>query len=227
MLYIDRNIIPNRWELAELTIKEIEKFTELNNIAFDRIIINLLDEADDEMYGCYQPTTNQIEIFMKELKNPERSPSRHWSWPGNFIDCTAAGIITHEFGHWFVDDFGLSMQRVSPYITKKYGIANASSTSEERFVEALRLFILNPMLIKEARPDYWNFFTKVIMLKPIHQQPWRNLFAKAHPRYIDKVERWIEKQKDSLNVKQKLSIGLGIVVGVSRPREGCFCWLPI
>lgn len=108
MICIERGNVPDRWELANIMLLELEEFSELNDLNFKRSKIKFINRHDPVMYGCYYPTPGRIEIYMKEVKDPSY---KNGHWPCHVTDCTVTGVVAHEFGHWLVDNFGITMRK--------------------------------------------------------------------------------------------------------------------
>lgn len=131
---------------------------------------------------------------------PVENPGmRRWSYPGWKTDRTAVGVVAHELGH-----------HVDACLAKLQGEYSASSSPEwrevlrqhskrvsgyepvlaEAWAETLRLFILNPTLLKFALPQRYRFVTENCALVLSERRPWREVLNN-HPAYCAAGERWI------------------------------------
>jgi len=52
---------------------------------------------------------------------------------------------------------------------------------------------LNPNLLMLGRPKRWHFLTVDMKLKPLHNEPWKNVLVNAHEKLICAAENWIKR----------------------------------
>ncbi len=118
-----------------------------------------------------------------------------WQSPGSPQDFTPIGVICHEVGHHV--DYTLHPKAYSTVngfeavVDGEEDISSVEHNILESFAEAIRLFITNPALLREGRPDRFDYLTRSVGLKPLHGSPWRTVLGKAGKRVLASVERWI------------------------------------
>lgn len=149
--------------------------------------------------GLYVPSdgTSPSRVFvdLKKSVTPVRTPGFSWSFPGFKADLTAVGVTAHETGHHVHESLGyrdlwLAAQRMFKHEPR---VSGYEPHLGESIAEALRLFILNPSLLREGRPFRWAFATDVLGLRPLHDAPWREVLAHAHLRMRAATESWIRR----------------------------------
>lgn len=112
---------------------------------------------------------------------PVQRPSmRNWSWPGWKTDRTAVGVVAHEVGHYLAEE--VSRGRSNVELRERRAVwldcirgkkvSGYEPVPGEAAAETLRLFILNPDLLRLAIPKRYNFM--------------RSLGLKALPRLLQK-----------------------------------------
>jgi hypothetical protein len=123
--------------------------------------------------GLY--SEGHVFVNIQRTAFPVQNPAmRSWSWPGWKTDRTAVGVVAHEVGHY-----------VSELVSKQYTseeravkraewldavkgkkVSGYEPVPDEAAAESLRLFILNPDLLRKAIPARYNFICK-LGLKPL------------------------------------------------------------
>lgn len=143
-------------------------------------------------------------VFVNEKKSrpPVKVPGFSWSYTGYKADLTLPGVLAHENGHHV---HAVLDGRVGPQGQMmirqclQYLMANEAHVSGyepniyEVMAEACRLFILNPKLLEEGRPERYRFLTGHLNLKPVHDVPWREVLKNAHPKLIAGAESWLKR----------------------------------
>lgn len=125
---------------------------------------------------------------------PNRNPGFGWTFPGYKADLTALGVGCHEFGHYVQDALGWKLVNSAARVAGVLGeerVSGYEPNAGERFAECFRLFMTNPDLLRVGRPKRWAHLTTHLGLKPVHDTPWREIFAHASPRFISAAESWI------------------------------------
>lgn len=157
--------------------------------------------------GVYSQYIKSIVVNPKKCMVPVmlaggRPLGRSWSFPGSKTDITPVGVVAHEVGHHvdyerrIVRDHKNELHeiRINEKPVTPYELCHEDAeTYKEMVAEGLRLFITNPMLLKEGRPRRHKFFTEVIGLKTLHEAPWRDVLKHADLKIIDLMERWIQE----------------------------------
>lgn len=161
-------------------------FLAKNNISVPKY--RIFDRT--KLRGYYNK--GQITIRLKGSPSPVKKPGWRWSYTGYKADLTIPGVIAHELGH-YVDDY-LKLSNVKSFHDICYREAPVSSyepTMSESFAEAMKLFILNPDLLKCGRPERYTYISNY--LKPITNLLWKDILVNAHPKLISTAESWITK----------------------------------
>lgn len=198
--------------LFSLAKEHVGEFCALNNLKFPKIKINNAVTN----YGYYRYNDNDGYIVMNywKCKMPVFNPTngRLQSFPGNKTDRTIAGVLCHEVGH-YIDFTTRNTINLSLQFRSLYGVENTITSYDlmdiERVAESLRLFILNPMLLKAGRPKTFDILSQ--HLKPLHNWPWKLLFShvKNKQQYFDWCEKWIQKcshiDKEQMYLKEVYS----------------------
>lgn len=220
---------PNNYNKESMFVKSVQlvqNFFEHNSIpqpkAFSKTRLG-------DSYGCYEYNTRTIHCNVGKTKFPVKNPGFHWSYTGAKADLTIPGIIAHEAGHHI--DACLAKDEKSPkaYIKKKacsksltvtskfaeillceiYVRENSVSSYEpnvaEMLAESMRLFILNPELLREGRPMRYKYITDFLGLKPIVTAPWEKILENAHERLIAAQKSWIKNWVRKIDMNDSLS----------------------
>jgi hypothetical protein len=129
-----------------------------------------------------------------------RTPGFAWSYPGYKADRTIAGVIVHELGHHIWDvrvergilghmfqlDWDLT-------IADEARVSSYEPVPEEAFAESIKLYGLNPDLLRVGRPERFYALHDHLELPEPHRTPWRDVLVNAHPKLIAAAEKWIAK----------------------------------
>lgn len=141
-------------------------------------------------------------VNLKRSRVPVKAPGFSWSFTGFKADLTAPGILAHETGHHV--HFELE-KRLSTELRKglmdclgylkdnETAVSGYEPNLHEVMAEAMRLFIMNPTLLREGRPERFRFLTDHLGLRALHDAPWRDVLRNAHPRIIAAAEGWIKR----------------------------------
>ncbi len=118
-----------------------------------------------------------------------------WQAPGSFMDFTPVGVFCHEVGHHV--DYVLHPKAYSRQNGFQEVVDNEDEVSSvehnvlESFAEAIRLFITNPDLLRQGRPDRYEYLTKGMGLKPLHNLSWRTVLRNAGKRVVSAAQTWL------------------------------------
>ena len=122
------------------------------------------------------------------------TPSAIGDWPGYLIDDTAMGVLAHEMGHYVWHWLQLRIGSWRECLGGKRRTGKFESDPEEAWAETIRLFILNPALVKAGLPKRWAFITGPdVRLRPLPQlmkRSWRAVLG--NKRRSEEVERWLQ-----------------------------------
>lgn len=155
--------------------------------------------------GYYMPYENPyIVVNLDNCLTPRYNPTqRNQSFPNHKTDSTPIGVLAHEFGHavdFYYRTKGIrldhqfkAIQKLEPQVT------SYDTTPLERVAEAMRLFILNPQLLKFGRPMAYNILIQY--LTPTVLQPWNKayeLIGHNEEKYIHWATQWIKRGNKQL-----------------------------
>lgn len=126
-----------------------------------------------------------------------------WSWPGWKTDRTAYGVVAHEVGHHV--EVVHTRERVRGYKDliyawkkglsehRKERVSGYEPVPSEAWAETLRLFILNPDLLRKACPWRYDFVfgCGLRALPSLLRKGWKRVLNNEN--YCEAAERWIER----------------------------------
>ena len=99
--------------------------------------------------------------------------------------------MCHEFGH-YLHHILTNCKLVLPRERK---ITSYEPNNNERFAETIKLFMLNPDLLKQYDPQRYDVIVNVLKLKPIIYTDWKTTFGN------NINEKFINACKTKLNKK--------------------------
>jgi hypothetical protein len=143
-------------------------------------------------YGRYDhgsPGTIRVNVGSTRL--PARIPGYAWSFTGYKADLTVPGVIAHEAGHHAHLTLGWSRLKGLLNVSSEPAVSAYEPNLGEVIAEALKVFILNPELLRAGRPLRWHFITEVMGLKPLHATPWLEVLRYAHSKHHAAARKWI------------------------------------
>lgn len=118
---------------------------------------------------------------------------RSWSWPGYKTDRTPVGVVAHEVGHYVSNLMGKEQDGEAwrALITKhKKTVSGYEPVPSEAMAETMRLFILNPQLLRMALPERYQFVQGLGLCSPLEKKNWREVIG--NKSYFAAAERWIQ-----------------------------------
>lgn len=130
-----------------------------------------------------------VDVTALDAVNPAHM---RWSWPGYKTDRTACGVVAHEMGHQV--EYNLAKKKVFQYQLWKQAragkrVSGYEPNYAESFAETMRLFILNPDLLRLAIPGRYEYITDVLGLQPSETRSWKEVIANQN--YFPAAEKWI------------------------------------
>lgn len=151
--------------------------------------------ADFNHFGLYEYYPKRISINVKRTRVPVKTPGFSYSFTGHKSDVTVAGVVCHETGHHVENMLGYNkcLEKLAEIKRKESQVTSYEPNIHETFAEMMRLFILNPDLLKKGRPMRYKFITKTLGLKPLHKKRWKSILHNAHPKIVKAANSWIEK----------------------------------
>jgi hypothetical protein len=197
-------------------IKLINSFCDFNSIPKPEINMN----SKIYGYGQFTHRTNKIDFNLKKCKVPVKAPGYSWSYTGYKADLTVAGVIAHEVGHYIdflkgnkKELFSVSSRRNAAEVLKviipEKSITSYSGNGDqyhvlsETIAESMKLFILNPDLLREGRPLAYKLMTDVYGLKPVVHLSWQEVLVNANEKLIKSTTNWIKNKSKRLGPKEK------------------------
>lgn len=184
-------------------------FLDLNKISTPSFNTHTMREAEGQdlscAVGCYYPTEAEIYAPLERAASLSKDlKDYNFSFTGSKTDYTSAGILAHEVGHHVhLELAGRSNIKTWSHAQDKISIGLVQVRKREvqvswyepdlleMFAEAMRIFILNPNLMKTGRPERFKYLTETCNLKPLHDVSWKRVMKHASPRIIRGCEGWI------------------------------------
>lgn len=180
------------------TLELLEHFARENSLS----AYTVEDERLGRYFGLYRPL-GRISYDSKRCLKPVKTPGYAWSYTGYKSDRTAPGVLAHEMGHHVWECLCGPVPRRrrqrklfpvwSDVIRVEAAVTSYGNIPEEDFAETLRIFILNPDLLRTGRPQRYELLTQ-LGLKPAFDMPWRDILLFAHDKFISAAESWIKKR---------------------------------
>ena len=159
----------------------------------------LSDSARGRYTGLYYRGHIFVNVPVTAL--PVQTPVvRSWSWPGWKTDRTAVGVLAHEVGHYLAHatacrtgSYHVDLRRWRGCLATncKKPVSGYEPTADEAWAETMKLFILNPALLKAAIP--WRYaFVLGCGFEPLPdrvKRGWRKVLGNS--AYVTAAERWV------------------------------------
>lgn len=144
----------NKSKLNELRNAKnlIKNFCIINNIQTPKTYIkNELNHLGEYLVDG----SNRIYVNIKKCAKSNKTTRPDW-----IIDNTIQGVLTHEFGHYLhikhkKKELNNSFKRL-----KEPTIHYHETDIDEDIAESIRLFILNPVLLKLGRPKRYDILKR-------------------------------------------------------------------
>lgn len=187
-------------QLFELCKAHCEHFLTLNKIPLLPVYNRYTPYR-----GFYQPGHKPyIVVNLDNVLTPRYNPTaRSQSFPNHKTDTTPTGVLAHEYGHavdWHLRTKGVHLARHYRYI-KEPQVTSYDTTAIERVAEAMRLFILNPDLLRIGRPQSYAILSQY--LTPTVTAPWYTAYApvpvgRQTDTYIHYATQWAKRGNKQL-----------------------------
>jgi hypothetical protein len=142
-------------------------------------------------YGLYVWGSGKLSVNEIKAKPPVTTPGFSWSYTGYKSDLTGAGIIAHECGHYIDEILKFPSKRIKKAVRGEKAVSSYEPDRYEVFAESMKLFILNPNLLKVGRPKRYAFLCELGLI-PLINDDWETVLAKAHPKLIAAARNWIK-----------------------------------
>ena len=124
---------------------------------------------------------NRIFVNVAKATSPARVRGRVWSYPGYKIDRTCAGILAHEFGHHIAGHTKMNANDWRKVVAETLPVSGYEPTANEAWAESMRIFILNPDLLRQGRRLRYEYITQYF--GPLHNATWQEVLKNA-PEFI-------------------------------------------
>lgn len=206
MIHGDAFIVdPNEFDKEDSFYQGITytyRFLKKNKLSYPKKILTESKQSKWRSYGWYQFQTHTLCVNLNKTRCPVKNPGFAWSYTGFKADLTPVGVLAHEIGHHVhnaITPNRIAHKELLKLIRKvsknESSVSSYEPNSYEVFAESMRLFILNPELLREGRPVRWTLLHECCNLQPMHDIHWREILKNAHPKIINSVENWIKKGK--------------------------------
>ena len=160
-----------------------EEFCEYNGLP----VIPVYNDVRLRGYGLYEH--EKIKVNVQATATPQRTRGRAWSFPGHKSDRTAAGVVCHETGHHAY--FNCKLPRGwREVVAATRPITSYEPSAGEAYAESLRLFILNPDLLRLGRPERYKYITEYHGLRPVVTLEWRAVLEHAPEHILAAAEKF-------------------------------------
>ena len=170
----------------------VESFCALNDMPSPKI--KLVSRTRD--YGYYKWGGSTVCINEKLVRVPVKTPGFSWSYTGYKADLTGAGVIAHETGHYVDCLLRLPSRDMIKSVKGESCVSAYEPNAQETFAESMKLFILNPDLLRTGRPLRYAFLTS-LGLQPVIVDRWQDVLIHAHPKLIAAAINWIKNTRQS------------------------------
>jgi len=165
------------WEAGKMLCADFLKLNGLRPVQFVDMSSRPRFRQGPGAFGYYRSGMVRVNVARTAL--PQRGkPIRAWSYSGWKSDRTAPGVTAHEVGH-HVDQ---ELQEPSSSVQLDRVTGYSAVHPEEAWAEAVRVFILNPDLLRSLFPRSYKALVDC-GLRPIVDLTWQQVLVHAHPRY--------------------------------------------
>lgn len=182
-----------------MTYEEAEESYEGGNRSHALRLWHAVERGPVQGTGTGLYSQGHVFVNVERTAWPVQTPSmRSWSWPGWKTDRTAIGVVAHEIGHYVTDvvsegrtaeEKAVSREAWTRIIRGKK-VSGYEPVPDEAGAESLRLFILNPDLLRKAIPARYNFLTG-LGLKPLPRLLRKGYAAVINnPAYLPAAQRF-------------------------------------
>lgn len=185
-------LLHNKLPLPQFfTYEEIFQHPESNHYR----LLRKLEHGPAQGYATGYYTQNTIFVNLKKAARLQKQPvAQLWSFPAYKIDRTPYGVVAHETGH-HVDHCLHDIFRRNEWIdlyqhTKR--ITSYEPRPWEAGAESMRLFILNPDLLKKASLARYSYIERQ-GLEPVESRHFADVLYN-HPAYVAQAEKWIAQR---------------------------------
>lgn len=193
--------------LAEKGIKSASQFLKINAIPQPDIKLiyawghdlypedGMSGEAKPLDKGRYYHRSKVVKLNLARCGVPVTSIGCGWSIPCSKSDTTPMGVICHEMGHHVHHFLGYEhVLSLMNWYDDRFAVSGYHPNKTEALAEAMRIFILNPDMLRRKQWPWFDFFTKTLGLKPMCMDSLESVLIDAPARVITSVVRWVSKK---------------------------------
>lgn len=185
----------SRLDAWNLAVDHCEAFLRANGLSVPAMVPLC---ADRGLNGCYERDERRANVDVAKSRLPSTS-GYAWSWTGYKADLTAPGILAHEVGHHIDFELRLAGSRSMIDCLDEPCISSYDESFElpyrralsERYAESVKLFVLNPDLLRSGRPLRYRALS--MFLRPTVTLAWREVLCNS-PRHLRAAEGWIARK---------------------------------
>ena len=171
----------------------IQGFCKLNGITPPKIRTVSLYRGESNIFGSYTRGKDEIFVNLFRSRTPIKVPGFSWSYTGYKADLTTAGIAAHEFGHYLDYCLGYPSSSIKRMVKEEKNVSSYEPNASETFAEMMKLFILNPDLLRVGRPTRYRALTETLGFRPYITASWEEVLGNAHPKLIAAAKTWISQ----------------------------------
>ena len=170
-------------------INILNDFAVLNNVPITTIELR---KWQTNYKGYYISSSNKIYINLSKCSRANPM----YSFPGFTSNATAQGVVVHEYGHYINDKILSKLEHSLLYYKNKINekcVTSYCPDVDEYFAEQLKVFIINPDLLKVFWPNTYNFLSSI--LQPLNRGSYLHVLHEFVDEIPEKIYKRIEKLK--------------------------------
>ena len=190
-------------------------FLDVNSIPHPKFKL-FANAHSHRYYGMCRYESRVVEVYVNSCRTPCSERGYSWSYPGWKADVTPGGVLRHELGHWIMSQKGFIFKDRTLDLNKKFMRSNgicpssmieatrvaileeASVSSyepnvDEVFAEALKVYMINPDLLRVGRPLRYDIIRIHLGIQPTETRSWKEVLSTAPLRIQKAAIGWIRK----------------------------------
>lgn len=125
-------------------------------------------------------------------------PGTGYSWPGHISDRTVQGVLAHELGH-HVHHSREDAEQIRRNFPRRHAVTGYEPNVDEAFAESFRIFVLNPALLREGRPERYSFLLS-LDLRPSDDRDWPKILGAIPAHMARRIPSWIARGQPTQRV---------------------------
>lgn len=119
-------------------------------------------------------------------------PGHGYSWPGHISDRTVQGVLAHELGH-HAHHSRYDADGIRAEFPRRHRVTGYEPNVDESFAETFRLLVLNPDLLRQGRPERYDYMTCTLGFVPSETRSWQVVLENAPPRMLARIPEWMRR----------------------------------